>query len=49
MPEDALATAEPGDFPIPAGVYAETVTEVKHYTDRLFKFRITRPAAVRTV
>ena len=24
---------------IPAGVYAETVTEVRHYTDRLFRFR----------
>jgi len=32
---------------IPAGVYAETVTEVQHYTDRLFRFRITRPAAFR--
>ena len=29
---------------IPAGVYAETVTEVQHYTDRLFRFRMTRPA-----
>ncbi|WP_170415537.1 ferredoxin--NADP reductase [Ruegeria atlantica] len=35
------------EFPIPAGVFAETVTEVKHYTDRLFKFRITRPASFR--
>ena len=32
---------------IPAGVYAETVTEVRHYTDRLFRFRITRPAPFR--
>ena len=32
---------------IPAGVYAETVTEVQHYTDRLFRFRITRPGAFR--
>jgi len=32
---------------IPAGVYAETVTEVQHYTDRLFRFRIIRPAAFR--
>ncbi|MEM6664009.1 MAG: ferredoxin--NADP reductase [Pseudomonadota bacterium] len=40
---DAPAT----EFPIPAGVYAETVTEVQHYTDRLFRFRITRPAALR--
>nr|WP_319532124.1 ferredoxin--NADP reductase [uncultured Cohaesibacter sp.] len=34
-------------FPIPANVFAETVTEVQHYTDRLFKFRITRPASFR--
>ena len=34
-------------FPIPANVFAETVTEVVHYTDRLFKFRITRPASFR--
>ena len=32
---------------IPAGVHAETVTEVQHYTDRLFRFRITRPPAFR--
>jgi len=35
------------EFPIPAGVYAEKVMSVQHYTDRLFKFRITRPAALR--
>jgi ferredoxin/flavodoxin---NADP+ reductase len=34
-------------FPIPDGVFAETVTLVKHYTDRLFKFRMTRPASFR--
>lgn len=34
-------------FPIPANVFAETVTEVQHYTDRLFRFRITRPASFR--
>lgn len=32
---------------VPAGVYAETVTEVQHYTDRLFRFRMTRPADFR--
>lgn len=32
---------------IPEGVYAETVTEVEHYTDRLFRFRTTRPASLR--
>lgn len=34
-------------FPIPAGVFAETVTEVRHYTDTLFKFRMTRPEGFR--
>lgn len=35
------------EFPIPSGVYAEKVVSVQHYTDRLFRFRITRPAAFR--
>ena len=35
------------EFPVPAGVFAETVTSVQHYTDRLFKFRITRPSTFR--
>ena len=26
---------------------AQTVTQVKHYTDRLFSFRCTRPASLR--
>ncbi|GAJ93734.1 ferredoxin--NADP reductase [Agrobacterium sp. SHOUNA12C] len=34
-------------FPIPANVFVQTVTEVRHFTDRLFKFRITRPAEFR--
>ena len=34
-------------FPIPTGVFSETVTSVHHYTDRLFKFRITRPISLR--
>jgi ferredoxin--NADP+ reductase len=34
-------------FPIPANVYAETVVSVRHYTDRLFSFRVTRPQAFR--
>ena len=33
--------------PAPDGVFAETVTEVEHYTDRLFRFRLTRPASFR--
>lgn len=43
----ATATALPAAFPIPAGVHAETVISVKHYTDRLFSFRITRPQSFR--
>lgn len=39
--------AKPLQFPIPANVYAETVVSVKHYTDRLFAFRITRPQSLR--
>lgn len=34
-------------YPVPDNVFAQTVTEVKHYTDRLFKFRITRPESFR--
>ncbi len=41
---DAGAKAQ---FPIPANVFAETVVSVKHYTDRLFSFRITRPQSFR--
>ena len=40
MPRDQII--EP-----PAGVFAETVTSVTHYTDTLFAFRITRPASFR--
>ncbi|HUF56035.1 MAG TPA: ferredoxin--NADP reductase [Thermohalobaculum sp.] len=43
MSQESAATA----FPIPPGVFAEQVTEVEHYTDRLFRFRITRPASFR--
>jgi ferredoxin/flavodoxin---NADP+ reductase len=32
---------------IPTGMLAEKVTEVQHYTDRLFRFRITRPQSLR--
>ncbi len=34
-------------FPLPAGVFAERVVSVTHYTDRLFSFRITRPQSFR--
>jgi ferredoxin--NADP+ reductase len=35
------------DRPLPADVSAERVTAVEHYTDRLFRFRTTRPASLR--
>lgn len=41
------STEQKLEFPIPAGVYAERVISVKHYTDRLFSFRITRPRSFR--
>jgi ferredoxin--NADP+ reductase len=34
-------------FPIPDNVFAEKVVEVEHFTDHLFRFRITRPASFR--
>jgi ferredoxin--NADP+ reductase len=34
-------------FAIPDGVFAQQVTQVEHYTDRLFRFRITRPTSFR--
>jgi ferredoxin--NADP+ reductase len=34
-------------FPCPDSAFSETVTEVEHYTDRLFRFRLTRPASFR--
>jgi ferredoxin--NADP+ reductase len=43
----AVEEATPIEFPIPAGVFAEKVVSVKHYTDRLFAFRITRPQSFR--
>ena len=39
------ATASP--LKVPTLPDAQTVTEVKHYTDRLFSFRCTRPASLR--
>lgn len=41
-------TEEPThSFEIPKNVYDLPVLEVKHYTDRLFSFRVARPAAFR--
>jgi len=34
-------------YPVPDNVHVETVVSVKHYTDRLFAFRITRPQSFR--
>lgn len=34
-------------FELPKNVFAEKVVEVQQYTDRLFRFRITRPASFR--
>ncbi len=31
----------------PSGLHAERVTQVQHYTDRLFRFRVTRPPSMR--
>ncbi|MFT7495056.1 MAG: ferredoxin--NADP+ reductase, partial [Alteromonas macleodii] len=34
-------------FPAPPGVFAQKVTYIEHFTDQLFKFRITRPDSFR--
>lgn len=41
------ATATPVSRAIPTLPDAQTVTSVRHYTDRLFAFRVTRPASLR--
>ncbi len=41
---DTKATAAPK---VPTLPDAQKITEVKHYTDRLFSFRCTRPASLR--
>ena len=38
---------EASTIKMPALPDAQTVTEVKHYTDRLFSFRVSRPASLR--
>ncbi len=43
----AATTDDAPEVPIPANTYAERVVSVTHYTDSLFSFRITRPAAFR--
>ncbi|MGP1396016.1 MAG: ferredoxin--NADP reductase [Inquilinaceae bacterium] len=47
MTDTQILAERPGALAVPPGVFAETVTSVKHYTDGLFKFRITRPASFR--
>ncbi|SMC68156.1 ferredoxin--NADP reductase [Rhizobium sp. RU36D] len=45
---EANASAAPAPAAVvPDGVYAETVLSVTHYTDHLFRFRMTRPAGFR--
>ena len=44
MSETSVPAAPPA---IPPGLLAEQVTEVEHYTDRLFRFRVTRPQSLR--
>jgi ferredoxin--NADP+ reductase len=44
---NALAKNEEFASSIPAGVFAETVLSVTHYTDRLFRFTMTRPQGFR--
>lgn len=44
---NAPAKTEDFALSIPAGVYAETVLDVTHYTDRLFRFTMTRPQGFR--
>ena len=44
---NAPAKTEEFAVKIPDGVYAETVLSVEHFTDHLFRFRMTRPAGFR--
>ena len=44
---NAAAKTEEFALSLPEGVFAETVLSVTHYTDRLFRFTMTRPASFR--
>ena len=46
-PVSDTKTEKPQTKAVPALPDAQKVTEVKHYTDRLFSFRCTRPASLR--
>lgn len=43
----ALETDQLEEFPLPKATFAQKVISVEHYTDRLFKFRISRPPSFR--
>ena len=45
--ETPILAGKPSPFPVPAGCYTLTVQEVQHYTDSLFRFRVTRPMQFR--
>jgi len=45
--ETPILAGKPSPFPVPAGCYALTVRDVQHYTDTLFRFRLTRPQEFR--
>ena len=47
MADDAMSTQAQAPAANPNAPTEETVLSVHHYTDRLFKFRITRPASFR--
>ena len=44
---NAPAKTDNAELIVPDGVYAETVLDVTHYTDHLFRFRMTRPDGFR--
>jgi ferredoxin--NADP+ reductase len=45
--ETPILAGKPSPFAVPAGCYPLTVQEVQHYTDSLFRFRVTRPMQFR--
>jgi ferredoxin--NADP+ reductase len=47
MTETAVTEQQTNVPKVPTLPNAETITEVKHWTDRLFSFRVTRPASLR--
>ncbi|MBP1850057.1 ferredoxin--NADP reductase [Rhizobium halophytocola] len=44
---NAPVKTDKAEMIVPEGVFAETVLEVQHYTDHLFRFRMTRPDSFR--